>query len=237
MRYRTIKYLVWNLGLILMISSCAGLLPPDTKPGKKLAQAGDHKGALAYYESLIETDKATAKVYRLAYEEAFLSGKRVTAGKYYDLALREGFKADSLQNLAVALWYDRALTVMAKDDWDEARKAAEQISGLAPGSKQDKFCGLILAGKKKYDRGAHKGLWDAVNDYTKASILEPGSGLPHFLMGQARIKNDRNDYDAALEDYYKALELEPQGLFADRARADVKKIEANKAKMNAFWGK
>ena len=226
-----------TLGLMLLVTSCAGLLGPNVNPGQKLSESGDHKSALEYYETLIEADKANAKVYRLAYEAAFLAGKRVTASGYYAEALEAGFASDSLQQLAKGLWFDRALMVMGKDKWDDAKEAAEQISTLAPESKEDRFCGLVLSAKKKYDRGAHKGLWEAINQYTKASILFPELGLPHFLMGQARYKNDRNDYDAALEDYYKAMELEPNGLFADRAKADIKKIEATKAKMKAFWGK
>lgn len=223
--------------VILLLSSCAGLLGPDIKPGVSLLDSGDYKKALDHFESLIDAEKANAKVYRLAYESAFLAGKRITAAKHYEHAVKAGYDLDSLNNLAVDLWYNRALMVMGRDDWKEAGKAAAQITNFAPDSKQDKFCTYILAGKKKYDRGAHKGLWDAINDYSKASNYNPGSGLPYFLMGQARYKNDRTDYDSALEEYYKSIELEPDGFFSKQARADIKKIEAVKKKMNAFWGK
>jgi len=222
---------------VLFLTNCATILGPNVTAGIKLSETGDHAGALKHYEAIIEGGQANSKVYRLAYEAAFRAGKRVTAASYYDDALKAGYSADSLTSLAVELWYERALKVMGSDQWAEAKKAGEQLTRLAQGSSEDKFCTLILAGKKKYDRGAHKGLWDAINDYTKASILFPASGLPHYLSGQARYKNDRNDYDAALEDYYLAIELEPKGLFADRARADIKKIEATKSKMKAFWGK
>ncbi len=223
--------------MVLVLSNCAGLLGPDVKPGIKLFEAGDYSGALKHYESIIEADEANGKVYRLAYESAFKAGKRVTAAKYYKSAVQDGFPVDSLQSLATELWYDRALKVMGMNEWAAARKAAEQVAWLAADSQQDKFCRNILAGKQKYDRGAHKGLWDAINDYSKAANYDPSSGLPYYLMGQARYKNDRNDYDAALEDYYESLKVEPKGYFAAQARADIKKIEAVKQKMKAFWGK
>ncbi|MEA3286726.1 MAG: hypothetical protein U9Q77_05060 [Candidatus Marinimicrobia bacterium] len=228
---------IFTLVILLVLGSCAVLLGPNIKPGVELFAAGDYSGALKHYETIIEADQANAKVYRLAYESAFKSGKRVTAAKYYKSALEVGYAADSLRSLATDLWYDRALMVMGRNDWKAARKAAEQIAWLAPDSQKDKFCANILAGKKKYDRGAHKGLWDAILDYNKAANYDPSSGLPHFLMGQARYKNDRNDFDAALEDYYQAVKIEPNGYFSDRARADIKKIEAIKKKMKAFWGK
>lgn len=226
-----------NLALIIMMISCAGVLGPDIKPGIKLAAEGKHGDALKHYESIIESGKANAKVYRLAYESAFLAGKRNTAAGYYQKALDAGFDADSIRSLAVDLWYDRTLTLMGKDQWTEAIKATAQITELAPDSDQDTFCRLLLSGKKKFDRGAHKGLWEAISEYAKAANLDSESGLPYYLMGQARYKNDRTNYDSALEDYYEALKIEPNGLFADQARAEIKKIEGVKKKMNAFWGK
>ena len=234
-KYIISRFAAFLLSLLLM--SCASLLGPDIKPGIALFEAGKYGASLEHYETLIKAGKANAKVYRLAYESAFKAGKRVTAGKYYTEAIKAGFDSDSLASLATNLWYDRALTTMGSNNWKEARKAASQIADLAPDSKQDKFCTLILAGKKKFDRGAHKGLWDAITDYSMAGTHDKRSGLPYFLMGQARYKNNRTDYDAALEDYYEAIRIEPEGAFIKQAQADIKKIEAVKKKMNAFWGK
>jgi len=222
---------------ILFLWNCSVLLGPDVRPGLQLFKTGDYIGALKHYEGIIAEGQANAKVYRLAYESAFKAGKRISAAKYYEEALSAGFAADSLQSLATSLWYERALKVMGKNQWKDAKIAADQIARYAPGSDQDKFCQLILKGKKKFDRGAHKGLWDAIADYSKAANYDSQSGLPYFLMGQARYKNNRTDYDAALDDYYESLKIEPDGYFVSQARADIKKIEAVKKKMNAFWGK
>ena len=231
------KTILYSLILGMLLSGCAGLLGPHVKAGLEMSASGDFKGALAHYENIIQSGSANAKVYRLAYESAFRSGKRITAKKYFDEAIKAGYDSDSLTNLASELWYERALMTMGQNAWEEAAKAAEMIQELAPDSNPDKFCTLILAGKKKYERGAHKGLWDAISDYSNAANYDPSSGLPYFLMGQARYKNARDDYDAALEDYYNSLKVEPQGYFASQALEDIKKIEAVKKKMNAFWGK
>ena len=223
--------------MALIMMSCAALIGPDIKPGVALFEEGKYGASLDHFENIIASGKANGKVYRLAYESAFMAGKRITAGTYYTEAIKAGFDADSLVSLATNLWYDRALYTMGSNNWIEARKAAVQIADLADDSKQDKFCTLILAGKKKFDRGAHKGLWDAISDYSKAANYDKDSGLPYFLMGQARYKNNRTDYDAALEDYYEAIRIEPAGAFVKQAKADIKKIETVKKKMNAFWGK
>jgi tetratricopeptide (TPR) repeat protein len=221
----------------LFLVSCAGLLGPDLKTGQKYFAAGDYDAAYQHYRTLINSGATSAKLYRLAYESAFYSGHFKQAGSYYREALANGFDRDSLKHLAGGLWYQRALDVMGRGDWKAASYAAQQVSRYAADSDQDKFCAYILAGKKKYDRGAHKGLWDAVSIYHKAANLNPSSGLPYYLMGKARYKNNRTDYEAALEDYYEALRIEPKGTFVPQAKADIKKIEAVRKKMKAFWGK
>lgn len=223
------------LGFFVM--SCSTLMGPDVKPGIALFEEGKYAASLSHYETIITDGKANGKVYRLAYESAFKAGKRVTAGKYYKEAIKAGFDVDSLNSLATNLWYDRAISTMGRNNWAEGKKAAAKVADLADGSNKDKFCTHILAGKKKYDRGAHKGLWNAISDYSKAANYDVNSGLPYFLMGQARYKNNRTDYDAALDDYYESLKIEPYGAFSVQSKADIKKIEAVKKKMNAFWGK
>jgi len=223
--------------LLVLFTGCAGLLGPDVKPGQVLFEEGKYGESLEHYEALMAAGEANAKVYRLAYESAFKAGKRATAEKYYGEALKAGFDADSLTSLAVDLWYERALYTMGTNNWSEGRKSAARIGELAPGSDEDSFCNWILEGKQKYDRGAHKGLWDALSDYAKAANYDKTSGLPYYLMGQARYKNNRTDYDAALQNYYEALKVEPDGAFVKQANAEIRKIEATKKKMNAFWGK
>ena len=221
---------------LLGLVGCATLLGPDLKPGLEASRAGEHKAALAYYQTLIKEGQANAEVYRLGFEAAFRSGNRQQAAGYYTEALAKDFDQDSLKNLAVSLWYERALWVMGADRWQDAEQAAKQISDLKPDSREAKFCELILAGQAKYDKGAHKGLWDALGDFTRAASLAPNSGLPYYLMARTRYKNDHDDYAPVIENYQRALELEPNGSFAKDAAAELKRLKALQKKMKAFWG-
>jgi hypothetical protein len=95
----------------------------------------------------------------------------------------------------------------------------------------------MMMGYRKYERGNHKGMWDALDDFTRASNIYPDRGLPYWMLGRTRYKNDRTNYDAAIEEYRNALEAEPHGLFSKTAAEELAKIEAVKKKMEAFWGK
>lgn len=222
---------------IIFLTGCAAVLGPALGPGIELTERGQYKEATSYFEEQIAAGKTSAKLYRWAYESAFRAGDLSKAKDFYTAALTEGFEEDSLNSLAKDLWYDRAKMLMALDKWESAARSSEVISSLAPESNEAKFCKLMMAGNSKYVRGKHKGMWDALDDFTRASNLDPSTGLPYLMLGRTRIKNDKTNYDAALEEYYKALEVEPEALFKTAAKAEIKKIENNKKKMEAFWGK
>jgi tetratricopeptide (TPR) repeat protein len=223
--------------IILLFAGCVAILGPNLKPGLDLQEAGDYAGALAFYESIVKSEKASAKVYALAYESAFRAGKLKSSSDYYNLAMESGFDPDSLDRLALKLWYDRFQMLMGKDEWKSAESAADVVAKLAPDSDRDKFCRYVVEGRRKFKKGAHKLLWDAVDDYTRAANYDTKSGLPYFLMGKARFKNNKNDFDAALDEFRRALEIEPDGYFASEAKAEIERISKLKKKMEAFWGK
>ncbi len=222
--------------LIIILTGCTLLFGPSVKPGLELAANGDHAGALVYYESLIHSGKTRGNIYRFAYEEAFRTSKYDQADGYYQSAIDAGFSADSMKTLAVSLWYDRAKTSMAREHWKTAKQANEYLQKIAPDLQPAKFCAHMLVGKKSFDSGSGKQLWDAIGEFGMATNYDENSGLPYLWMGRARYKNDRMNFDAALAEYKKALEKEPDGLFAGAARREMKKIQASRKKMKSFWG-
>jgi len=224
------------LAVVLLIG-CAGILGPALRPGIDLMQEGDYSGATDYFEELVAAEQTSPKLYRLAYESAFRAGELTNAKDFYNSALESGFDEDSLNSLARILWYDRAKRLMALDKWGSAEKSSAVLQSLAPESVEAKYCRLMMAGYRKYEKGSHKGMWDALDDFTRAANIDSTSGMPFLMLGRTRIKNDRTNYDAALEEYYMSLEVEPDALFRSAAEEEIRKIENTKKKMQDFWGK
>lgn len=224
------------IALSILLTGCASIFGPSTKPGVEMSEAGDHAGALAYYQTIITTGKAKPEIYRKAYAEAFRLEKFGMAEALYTDAIGTGNEVDSMQALAVGLWYQRALTAMSNEHWKTTQTASDKISALAGKSKPAKFCEHMIAGKMLYDKGSTKQLWDAISEFGIAATLNPKSGLPSLWMGRTRYKNDRTNYDAALKEYDQALKLEPDAPFAKTAKDEADKIRAVKTKMKKFWG-
>lgn len=230
------KYTSLILLTAFLVSGCAVLFGPSAKPGIELAQQGDYEQAMEYYQELIREGKATGKIYRHAYEAAFYLEAFSQADSFYTAAIEAGFGADSMQSLAVELWYGRAKTAIGKDHWKTATYAADRLHELAAGSKPDKFCEHMLRGKELFDKGSTRQLWDAVGEFTLAANQDGKSGLPYLWLGRTRHKNDRMNYDAALQEYDRALELEPNSFWSETARDEAAKIRAVRDKMKSFWG-
>ncbi|MCF7797754.1 MAG: hypothetical protein K9N11_06695 [Lentisphaeria bacterium] len=220
----------------LLLSACATLLGPSAKPGIDLAQQGDYDAAMQYYQQIIEAGEANGKIYRHAYEAAFNLEAFDEADELYAAAIEAGFSPDSMRSLAVELWYNRAKTALGQEHWQTATYAAGRIKEIAPESKPDKFCQHMLQGKALYDKGSTRQLWDAVGEFTLAANHDEKSGLPYLWLGRTRYKNDRMNYDAALQEYDKALEIEPGSVWSQTAREESEKIRAVRDKMKSFWG-
>ena len=94
---------------------------------------------------------------------------------------------------------------------------------------------LIAEGRALVKKGNKNGIWDAIEKYSKASILFPRSGEPFYLIALAYTKLGDTDFDLILESYEKSLSLE----IDKRIRAEVvKKYEhakKRKAKLDSFW--
>lgn len=221
----------------ILLAGCAAVLGPSLKPGIEALANDDAKTALDYFEAQIKAGKTSPALYRWGYEAAFRSGNLGRAKDFYNDALAAGFPEDSLNQVAKKVWYLRAKELMARDDWKAAINATDVLEQLDAGSREAAFARLMIEGYFKYEKGNHKGLWDALDDFTRAHKHDPDSALPYLMMGRTRIKNDRTNYDAALEEYALALELEPEGRLAEIIKSEADQIRVTKRKMEAFWGK
>ena len=94
---------------------------------------------------------------------------------------------------------------------------------------------LMASAHQKYNTGKKENLWEAIQNYYKASEIYPLKGEPFYYIGQAYLKIGDKDFDLILESYDKALSLgvEPdvKSLISE-ARSEVLK---RKELLNNFW--
>ena len=94
---------------------------------------------------------------------------------------------------------------------------------------------IMAEGHILYIKGSKKGLWSAIEKYSKAAQLYTNLGDPYYYIGLTYQKLDDRDFDLILESYNKAL----MGKLTNKKRNEVeisKKTALNRRnKLKKFW--
>lgn len=122
------------------------------------------------------------------------------------------------KNISASSSLKRALTI--KDDFRDAN-----------------YYYYMAQGKILFQKGTKSKLWDAIEQFGKAMMLNEEAAEPHFYLAKAYEKKDRNEFDNAIEEYKIALNKEPDGPLAKQSKNKIKELTAKRDKMKSFWGK
>ncbi|OQX95358.1 hypothetical protein B6I21_05830, partial [candidate division KSB1 bacterium 4572_119] len=118
-----------------------------------------------------------------------------------------------------------------------ARKYLKRALNKKGDHKDAQYFYHMAEGKILYRKGSKSELWDAIEHFGKAMIIRENSAEPHFYLGKAYEKKNRNEFDNAIEEYQQSIKKEPDGPFAMKSRKKVRELKARQKKMKKFWGK
>ena len=144
-------------------------------------------------------------------------------------------KIDSISNLA-AQFYQSGLKLAAKNRYVAAKKDFERALEMKPDHKEAKFQMHMAAAKRLYNKGSVNALWEASDNFASASLLYPDKAEPHYFLGLAYNKKDKNEYSNAMDELQRAVELQPESKWGKAAKMEAQRLSARKKKMDAFWG-
>lgn len=121
--------------------------------------------------------------------------------------------------------------------FEQAGAAYETAFNSRPDSKEAEYKTHISKGRHSLymfekDRKVFTA-WNAIEHFTYAARIFPDKAEPHYFLGIAHNKRDKNDYDAAINEFKQALDLEKNFEFAK----DCKKRMDDLVKLKKFWGK
>ena len=124
-----------------------------------------------------------------------------------------------------------------KNSFDKASENYEKALKERPDLKEAEYKMHLSKGrayieKSRKDRDVFI-LFKAIEQFTLASNVYPEKGDPYYYLGISHNRRDKSDYDAAIEQFKKALSVEPDFENA----ADCKKKLAELEKLKKFWGK
>lgn len=124
---------------------------------------------------------------------------------------------------------------LKKGDYSAAEAQFKSALGLDIKSKQAKFGLSMIKGHRFYKQGSKTSLWDALEQYGRASYYSPENGEPHYWMGRTYEKKDEGDFELIIEVYEKAL----SGTLSETLKKDTEKrlakVKKRKKTYEEFW--
>ncbi len=119
--------------------------------------------------------------------------------------------------------------------YDQAKSALNKAVQTKPNSKEARYLLHLATGLRLYKKGSKNALWEAIEEFGFASFLFPNRAQPHYYMALAYTKKDKDEYTNAIEALRKAMQVEPDSEFAQKAKKEAERITDRKKKMDAFW--
>jgi len=143
---------------------------------------------------------------------------------------------DKDKKLALS-YYQKGLSLSKKGNLISAvkyfKKAIDKNSDLSDAQ----YYFFLTSGKINLKNRKKKKLWEAIEYFGKAANIRPDSAEPHYFMATAYEKKDRGEFVNAIDEYKKALDLEPDGPFAKKCRVKVSTLSKRKKKLDDFWSR
>ena len=177
------------------------------------------------YEELGELDLA-AKDYRAVIK---LNPQRTDLKKKIEL-----FGNDRKES---EMWTKKAASQLQRRRYLKSIEYLKKALILKPDNERAKYLLHMAKGRYYYKRGSLGRIWDAIEEFGKASALEPKNPEPHFYMAEAYYKKDKRDYDNTIREYEEVVKLAPQSWYAKTARKEIKKLKKLQKIWKRFWRK
>lgn len=129
------------------------------------------------------------------------------------------------------------LSALKKKRYEKAMSNFSRALEIKPDFQDARYFNYIATGHKLYKKGSKSALWDAIEQYGLASSLRPNAGEPHYFMGLAYNKKDKNEFDNAIRELSTAAQIEPEGKYAKLARKKAAELKKRQKLLRDFWGK
>ncbi len=116
-----------------------------------------------------------------------------------------------------------------------AERTLEQGLALQPDNIDIKYALAMLRGKQLYKKGGSSELWDAIEQFNKASYYKPEDGIALYWIARGYEKNDEDDFENIIEYYVAALEKGlPEELQAAAQKA-LERAREDQELLKSFW--
>ena len=94
---------------------------------------------------------------------------------------------------------------------------------------------FMIDGHMLRAKGKKEGLWSAIQNYHKATQLQPKSGEPYYYIGKTYSKIGDKEFDLILESYHKAIDLILSPKLTKIVKSEIAIVSSREKKLKSFW--
>ena len=128
-----------------------------------------------------------------------------------------------------------ATNYLNNDELSFAVEHFKKAISIDPDNKDSQFGLMIAEGRILIKRGNKNGIWDAIERFSKASLIYPNKGDPFYWIAISYTKLGDTEFDLILESYEKSLSLELDENIKADAEKNYEKAKRRKNKLDSFW--
>jgi tetratricopeptide (TPR) repeat protein len=135
--------------------------------------------------------------------------------------------------------YETGLNDLEQGRIGQAVETLGQALEVKPDHGPSKYYYHLAKGQQLYNNVRGTDLWEAIEAFGNASAVRPDAAEPHYWLGMAYNKMNKKDYeyDNAISEFERVIELEPTGPVAEKAKEKLKELKKRRKLMKEFWGK
>ena len=214
--------------------------------GDAFFEQKDYRQALAEYQLAMDSFPQDATIIEKNGDVYMAVGRQEKAKSFYLQAMEAGGdslrlaqKLERLENAdkKAEQLFQKGMTYFKKKRYEKARDTFQKALDIKPDHKKAEYYFHLSYGHRLYRKGTVNALWEAIKHYGLAARLKPESGEPHYFMGLAYNKKDKNEYDNAIWALEMSLKVDPDGPYAARAKKKIREIKKRKKLLEDFWGR
>ena len=213
--------------------------------GDKAVLAGEDRIALNHYKAALQRSQP-ATLYEKTGDTYARLGLHERALELYQKAQTDSLvvaivelKIDSLTERAAKArqYYEKGKKAAERQQFKSARELFSRALDLKPDYQQAEYAFHMAAGRYEYKENRGEDLWEAIEHFGRASSVYPDRGEPHYFLGLAYHKKDKDEYSNAISEFEIAAEKDPDGPYARKALKKATELRAHRKKMREFWGR
>ena len=214
--------------------------------GNKYLSDDNVRMALQNYKSVEslcpENIKALLRIADIYHDLGRLDDARNRYEKITFLQSDSSLVSDKLEDIVnrtneSAVLVEQGVTAYQKKHYITAKTKLEEALRLKSDDKNAQYHLHMAEGHILFKKGSQANLWDAIEAFGKATVIQNDIAEPHYWLARSYEKKDDDEFVNAIDEYEIALKLDPQGARAKSIQKKIIELKKRKERLDKFWGK